>query len=161
MKLLLAFWLFGCLLFAQGYNFTELRYSDAINRYVQLEGKITFYKDGLDIEYPKTAKELNYKDGVLLYLENNKEVALNELQTSKVTQYFDILTLIHNGNESELKEMFSIKHNSDEDILKPLGIIKHYIKYIILRKAKNSLQYIKLFFQNNDTISITIHDQKS
>jgi len=159
MKFFLAFWLFSTLLFAQSYNFTELRYSDAINHYTQLEGKIAFQKDGLDIQYPKTGKELHYKDGELHYFENGKEISLSDIQAGKIIQYFDILMLVHSGDENELKDMFSLEKANDEDILKPLGSLKDYIDHIILRKENNSLQYMKLFLQNSDTISITINNE--
>lgn len=145
-------------MFAQSYNFTELRYSDAINRYTQLEGKISFNKDGLNILYPKSARELDYKDDTLVYYENNKEVSLPEIQVSKMIQYFDILSLLHNGDESELEDMFEVKHQVTGKILKPLGAIKNYINYIELGKDDNKLKYIKLFLQNNDSISININD---
>ncbi len=161
MRFLLAFFFFSSLVFAQSYHFTELRYSDAINHYMQLEGTIDFYKDSLDIKYPKIAKELDYKDGELLYYEKSKEVALSELQKFKMIRYFEILILLHNGDVHELNEMFTIEHTSDGERLLPLGRLKSYLKYILLRKEKNSLKYIKLFLQNSDTISITIHDKIS
>ena len=145
-------------LFAQTYNFTELRYSDAINRSIQLEGKISFDIDGLNISYPQSAREIDYKNDTLIYYEDDKEVSLPEMQVSKMKQYFDILGLLHNGDESELEGMFEIENKSNTKILKPLGAIKNYINLIELRKYDNKLKYIKLFLQNNDTISININD---
>ncbi|MDA3909687.1 MAG: hypothetical protein PF437_11430 [Sulfurimonas sp.] len=150
--------LFASSVFAQSYNFTELRYSDAIDRYTQLEGKISFHKDGLNISYPKSARELNYKDDTLVYYENGKKVSLPDMQVSKMIQYFNILSLLHNGDESELADMFEIENQANKKILKPLGAIKNYINYIELRKEDTRLQYIKLFLKNNDTISININD---
>ncbi len=145
-------------LFAQTYNFTELRYSDAINRFTQLEGKISFNTDGLNISYEQNAREIDYKNGVLLYYENGKEVSLPDMQASKMMQYFDTLSLLHQGDESELEAMFEIENQANIKILKPLGVIKNYINFIELRKYENKLQYIKLFLKNNDTISININD---
>lgn len=156
-KVLLSLLLVGSV-FAQSYDFTELRYSDAIDRYTQLEGKITFNTDGLNISYPQSARKLDYKDDTLVYYENGKEVSLPDMQASKMMQYFDILSLLHNGDESELEDMFEIENESNRKILKPLGSIKNYINYIELRKEDNRLQFIKLFLQNNDTISININD---
>ncbi|MCK9492013.1 MAG: hypothetical protein M0Q24_07975 [Sulfurimonas sp.] len=144
--------------FAQTYSFTELRYSDAINRSTQLEGKISFTKNGLNISYPQSAREIDYDNDTLNYYENGKIVQLPEMQSSKMMQYFDILRLLHKGDESELEGMFEIEDRSNVKILKPLGAIKNYINLIELRKYDNELKYIKLFLQNNDTISININD---
>ncbi len=148
-------------LFAQTYNFIELRYSDAIAHYTQLEGKITFLTDGLEIEYPKTFKKLHYQNGILSYYENNDEISLNELQANKIMQYFDILMLLHKGDQNELHKMFSVQESESGKVLQPLGSLQNYIKYILVRKKHSSLQYIKIYLQNNDTISITINDKIS
>lgn len=150
--------LFVSSLFAQSYSFTELRYSDAINRYTQLEGEITFSKNGVNIKYPQNAKEIDYKDGALLYYEKSKKIELPQMQASQMMRYFETLLLLHSGDESELQEMFEITESEDKKILKPFGMIKNYINYIELRKDRNVLAYIKLFLKNNDTISININD---
>ena len=157
-KALLCLLLVGSV-FAQSYDFTELRYSDAINRYTLLEGKISFNKNGLNIKYPKSSRELDYKDDTLLYYENEKEISLPDMQVSKMIQYFEILSLLHNGDESELEDMFEVENQADGKILKPLGAIKNYISNIELKNEDKRLQNIKLFLQNNDTISITINDE--
>jgi len=143
---------------AKTYNFTELRYSDATDRYKLLEGKITFTPGGLVIIYPKIAKKIEYKNDSLRYFENNKEVSLNNFQAMKIMQYFNILKAVHNNDKSEIQEMFEIKNKNNMELLKPIGSIKKYIRYIKTFKEKGKLFSIKLFLQNNDTISINIDD---
>jgi hypothetical protein len=150
--------LFGSFAFAQSYNFTELRYSDAIDRYTQLEGEIDFKSDGLTIKYPKSTRELEYKNGSIHYEEGGKELTLSEIQEAQMVRYFEILRVLHSGDESEMEEMFEIKGSADEKTLTPTGSIKHYVKEIQLRKEKSELRYIKLFLQNSDTISIQIDE---
>ncbi len=158
-KTALALLIIGASLFGEAYNFTELRYSDATGRYTQLEGTIDFTSDGLTINYPKAARELKYKNNFLTYFENDKEVALDEMHVTQITQYFDILKLLHNGDESEFKEMFEIDKSSTKTLLKPLGSMKSYIDYIELIKNENRLKYVKLFLKNSDNISINIDDE--
>lgn len=158
-KTVLALLLFVSFAAAESYNFTELRYSDATGRYTQLEGKISFNKDGLNIQYPKSARELDYKNDTLVYLEENKEVALQEMQATQMMQYFDVLRLLHSGDDSELKEMFEVDKSSDKTVLKPIGSLKYYINYIELTKEQNKLTYVKLFLKNSDNISINIDDE--
>lgn len=158
LKKALLFLLLALPLFAQSYSFTELRYSYSINRYTQLEGEISFYKDGLRISYPKDARELEYKDDSIRYLQNSKELPLNDMQEMQMMHYFDILRLLHSGDESEIKEMFDIELKGDKKILTPRGSIGDYIDYIELFKVKERLYYIKLYLQNSDTISINIDD---
>ena len=147
------------LLFADTYNFTELRYSDALDKSIELKGEITFTDNSLNIKYPNKDKELNYIDSTLSYFENDSKVQLDEEQTQKIVNYFEILTLVHNGNEDEMKKMFSIKNLNAKTQLTPIGILENYIAYIELYKKENELSKIKLFLQNNDSITISIYEK--
>lgn len=158
-KTVLTLLLFVSFAIAETYNFTELRYSDATGRYTQLEGKISFNKDGLNIQYPKSARELDYKNDTLVYLEDKKEVDLENMQATQMMQYFDILILLHSADESELQEMFEVDKSSDKTRLKPTGSVKYYINSIELTKENNKLKYVKLFLKNSDNISIKIDDE--
>jgi hypothetical protein len=158
-KTVLALLVFVSFATAESYNFTELRYSDATGRYTQLEGKISFNKDGLNIQYPQSARELEYKNDTLAYLEDKKEVDLDDMQATQMMQYFDVLRLLHSGDDSELKEMFEVAKSSDKTVLKPIGSVKYYIDYIELTKEQNRLKYVKLFLKNSDNISINIDNE--
>lgn len=143
---------------AKTYNFTELRYSDAINKSKQLEGSITFTPIGLIINYPKNGKTLEYRNGNLRYFENNEEISLNNLQKMKIIQYFDILKMVHNNDMSEIQEMFKVENKDNMELLKPIGSLKNYIHDVQIIRKKGVLRSIKLFLKNNDTISINIDD---
>ena len=144
---------------AKSYDFTELRYSDAIGKFTQLEGKITFKQEGLSIEYPKSKRLLEYDGEDVLFFENEKEVDLPSVQASNMMHYFDILKLLHEGDETELEESFDIKKHDGKTLLSPKGSIKYYIEHIELVKENNALQYVKLFLKNSDYITINIADE--
>lgn len=144
---------------ADSYNFTELRYSDATARYLQLEGEISFFPEGLDIKYLKSKRELHYSKEVLTYTQEGKEMALDEMQQERIIRYFDVLRLLHVGDESELREMFTIEDFMQNSVLKPLGSLKYYIERIELNKDAGRLKYVKLFLKNGDNISISIHNE--
>lgn len=158
-KLFTLFFLLVTLLFAECYPFSELRYTDAIGRSVQLDGEINFTQDGLVIKYPKIATELVYDGESIVYLNNGKESALKATQESNMMHYFDILKTLHKGDESELKSRFEITKSADMTLLKPTGTIKYYINKIELIKESKQLRYVKLFLKNSDYITIKIDDE--
>jgi hypothetical protein len=144
---------------AQSYDFTELRYSDAIGKFTQLEGKITFKPEGLDIEYPKSKRALEYDGEDIIFYENEKERELPSAQASQMARYFDILKLLHEGDASELEENFEVKEKDGQTLLKPKGAIKYYIEHIELIKENKELKYVKLFLKNSDYITINISNE--
>ena len=158
LKKLLVFLFLSVTLMAESYDFTELRYSDATGKYTMQEGKIFFDSGGIVIKYPKKGKRLQYKDGILRYFEKDKEVALGDIQAAIITHYLDILQAVHNNDTSELEEMFTVEDRDDGKVLRPTGTIKKYIRLVQTHKEKGKLLSLKLFLQNNDTITINIDE---
>ncbi len=157
-KIITIFIIFTNILVAESFNFSELRYNDAIGKTILLEGKIDFFKEGLKILYPKSAKSLEYKDDNLIYKEGEKEVVLGDMQSAQIMRYFDILILLHYGDDSSYEDMFEVTKKMDVTYLKPLGMIKNYVNNIETYKENARLKYVKLFLKNSDYITITIDD---
>jgi len=158
-KLFPLLFLLATTLFAERYPFSELRYTDAIGRSVQLDGEINFTNDGLVIKYPKIATELVYDGENIIYLKNGKETSLEAMQESNMMHYFDILKTLHEGDDSELESRFEVTKFADMTLLKPIGAIKYYINKIELTKEGEQLRYVKLFLKNSDYIMINIDDE--
>jgi len=158
-KTLLLSMMLSLTLVAQSFNFTELRYSDAIGKTIELKGQISFLKNGLEIFYPKTQRALIYEDEELVYEVEGEDVELGMVQSQQIMHYFEVLILLHSGDESALKEMFDVDKNNGFIKLTPKASLKNYIQKIELLKTNEILEYVKLFMQNNDTIMITIDDE--
>ena len=141
------------------YQFSELRYTDAIGRYVQLDGEIDFQKDTLEIKYPKIAVDLLYDEDGIVYHKNGKEIELESSQASHMEYYFDILKMLHEGDEDELKSQFKMTKSGALTLLKPTGSVKYYIDKIELTKENKKLKYVKIYLKNSDYITINIHDE--
>jgi len=146
-------------LLATTYNFTEVRYSDALDKKIKFQGTITFVEDGLSIKYPKENKSLTYKNNVLIYEEDDKKISLENIQERKVIQYFKILILVHNANINEIKNIFTVIEKNSKTILLPITSLSQYIKKVELLKYNNKLNQIQLFLQNNDSIKININNE--
>ena len=144
---------------ADSFNFTELRYSDALDRSIELRGEISFLQNGLAINYKESKKSLHLLDGKLLYTEGSQEVELDESKREKITQYFEILILLHSGDDKLLKTMFDVQTNTNKTVLKPNGALRHFVTSIDLLKSEENLKEIKLFLKNSDYIIINIDDE--
>ncbi len=161
LKAFFLFFLFLSALYAQSYSFTELRYSDAIGKSMQLDGEITFKKEGLEIKYPKSKRVLDYDGEEISFFEDGNLVELPSEQISNMMHYFDILKLLHEGDENELKSRFIIKKLNEKTLLYPTNNLKYYIEHIELLKKNSTLKNIKLFLKNNDSITINITNEIS
>ena len=60
LKIIIYVLIYVNVLLASSYNFTEVRYSDALGKSAQFEGEISFSKAGLNIKYlTMSAKVIN------------------------------------------------------------------------------------------------------
>lgn len=144
---------------ADSFNFTELRYSDALGKSMKFKGQISFLQHGLSIKYIENKKSLHLQNTKLTYKENGQEITLDEQQAQKITQYFDILILLHSGDDQLIKTIFDVQISSDKTLLKPKGSVSHFITSIELVKEEENLKEIKLFLKNSDTITIKIDNE--
>jgi len=158
-KIITILFIYINVIFAHSFNFTELRYSYAIDRSIQLDGQINFLKNGLSISYHDSAKSLRYENNTLIYKENNETIDLDAMQYQKIKGYFDILILLYKDDKKAYDGIFDIEIKDDKTILKPLGDIKEYISHIEMFKEKTKLKQIKLFLKNRDNITIIINDE--
>ncbi|SFV68514.1 hypothetical protein MNB_SM-4-1415 [hydrothermal vent metagenome] len=158
-KIFLLILLFTSLLMAKTYHFSEVRYSDALNKSIKLQGLISFESESLEILYEKSDKRLVYEDEELSMYEGEEEIDLNESEAMKIAQYFEIIILLYEGDEEKLKENFTSHKEQNKTLLKPKNEMKEYIKEIILVHESKALKSLKLCLSNDDTIKISIEDE--
>jgi len=140
-------------------GFTELRYSDAFGKTKKLSGDISFSKYGVKIDYTDANKSIIYNDGELEIYDNKNLIELDAYQAQKMGAFLDILILLHSNDKRQISENFEISNNNSIEILLPKDEIKEYLKKIELKRDKSEFAFIKLFFNNNDTIEIKIDDE--
>jgi len=146
-------------LFGTSYNFSETRYSDALEKSMTLKGEISFIKDGLKIKYKESNRVLNYEDGELEYFQDGELLEIGEEEAMKIAQYFEIIILLYSGDEDALNSAFEVRNEGAFSFLIPLGEMKNHISKIKLKRGDRKLQMIKLFLSNLDNITISIEDE--
>ena len=157
-KIIFTLLFFATAVFGSSYNFVETRYSDALAKSMQLSGIITF-DDGLTIEYENSDKSLVYEDGELELLEDGEAVDLDENEALKIAQYFEIIIMLYNGDETKIASEFEILKLEDKSILSPKNELKKYMFKIELTKEKSNLKEIVMYLSNYDKITISILDE--
>ena len=146
-------------LMAKTYNFSEIRYSDALDKSMTLQGEITFKKDGLNIDYKQSKRALKYENGELEYLQDGELVEISEDEAMKIAEYFEIIILLYSGDKDALNAAFEVREEGSLSFLVPRGEIKEHITKIKLKRSSDKLQMIQLFLSNLDNITISIEDE--
>lgn len=146
-------------LMAKSYNFNEIRYSDALDQSIALSGEISFLVDGLSIKYNNSDKSILYQDSTLTFKQGEELIELDEQEAHRISQYFEILLLLHSSDDETLSQKFEVHKDENSTRLKPKGEMSRSVEKIILTKEKKELREVKLFLGNSDNITISIEDE--
>ena len=146
-------------LMAKSYHFSEVRYSDAVAKSIDLYGVISFGDESLEIVYEKSQSRLLYEDEELTMYVGDEEVDLDESESMKIAQYFEIILLLYEGDEERIQANFTTKKDVDKTLLRPKNEMSEYIKKIELVHKNTSLKSLQLYLSNDDTIKISIEDE--
>jgi len=147
-------------IFANIYNFTETRYSEALDKNTTLHGKISFNDFGLKISY-NNGKTIIYDNGELNISENGEPVTLNIKQKAGIIRYLDTIMLLHMGDKLLLEESFDIEQKSPEvsHIIPKDSPMKNFIESIELEKRDKKIKEIAIKLKNKDIIIIRIDNE--
>ncbi len=159
MKILFFLLLMVSCVVAKSYRFSETRYSDALEKSMQLRGTISFGDESLEILYDTNSNRLVYEDEELSMYEGEETIELDASESLKIAQYFDIIILLYEGDEEKLSHQFMVQKEDTQTLLFPKNEMKNYIQKIRLTHDKESLKSLKLFLSNDDTIKISIEDE--
>jgi hypothetical protein len=162
LRIVFLFLFLNIAIFAQTYTFSEQRYSDALDRTFELNGKISFLKENsLEVEYPQKKRNIVYRDGMLSLSEDGQVIEISENEAQGIMRYFDILLLLHKGDETLLNEQFFIKKSGVNMELSPKGSIKNFLIKITLQGFGKDLKEVTLFMKNLDKVTIKIENEIS
>jgi outer membrane lipoprotein-sorting protein len=159
MKFCILLVIFISSLFAQSYNFTETRYSDAFGQSIELKGVIRLEENALKINYESSNKEIVYKDSALVITEDAKVLDVPKLQAQNMGMFLQIILMLHSNDEDVLNEHFTMKQEENKTVLNPKGNLSQYIEKLTLVKHEEQLKEVKLFLNNADHITISIEDE--
>jgi len=159
MKYLFILFTLICSLHAEGFH--EERYSYAFDKTQKFQGDIQFSDYGVKIVYNDLNKSILYDDGDLKVYDGKKLLSLDEVQEQRMGVFLDILILVHADDTQFIKENFSISLEDGMEILTPKEEMKQYLKKIELKKADAKISFIKVYFKNDDTITINIDDDET
>ncbi len=158
-KTILAMTLLFSSLTAKSFNFSELRYSDALDSSTKLKGEIRFEINSLYIKYINSNKTILYKESDLIFKEGSAVLKIDEVQKQRISQYFKVVLLLYSNDEKKLNKKFDIVRNKNKITLSPKADLKNYIDKIVLTKLLGKLKQIELFLSNRDKIIIRLEDE--
>lgn len=146
-------------LFGGSYDFKEQRYIYSIDKQVEMQGRITFDKAGMSIDY--SAPEIRHiiYDGRFMDVvdadgKSVQHMNLNDQPMMKI--YMDFIHKLYRGDYKALSENFKIQKTQTAVLMTPIAPIDKVIKSVIIHKTPKGLSQIKTKMSNGDEITLHI-----
>ena len=159
MKIFFSLVLFVSTLFSASYNFTETRYSDALERSMELKGVINLQSDGLIIKYKNSTKTIKYSDEEVEISEDDELLELDSQEATQLAQYFELVLMLFNADTKTLSTEFEVSQSHNKQTLIPIMQLSNYIEKIELQRENSQLKTLQIFLSNGDNIKISIEDE--
>ena len=159
MKISLVLFILSMSLLAGSFDFKESRYIYSIDKTLEMEGKITFETDGMNIDYSKPEiRHIRYNGRSMDVVDSGGKVIqhidLNEEPMMKV--YMGFLEKLYRGDYDALSDDFKVQKTETAVILTPIPPVDKVVTSVLVHKNSKGLQQIKTKMSSGDEITIHI-----
>lgn len=149
--LFLIFTLFG---FCEPIKFKEEKFISSLQTSVYRDGLMNISNNSIEIKYPNEKKSFIFTDGNIIEKNANEEKILTYDENLELTIFSKIIRSIYQDKTDELKEYFEIRDEDKKIILLPNEYISNVINKIEYKKNNSKLEFLKIYFTNEDWINI-------
>lgn len=154
LKLILISICFFQLVFAKYITFSEKKYIYALDNQFNKNGKLTIDTQKVVLEYPKNKKKVIYTKDLIQIINNGIKENFTHEKNIQYDLFFRLIIAIYNNDVKQLQKKFQIKKDKSKVTLIPNGKISSVIGKISFKKIKERLQYLIIYFVNQDRITI-------
>lgn len=141
-------------------DFTEKRYSYALDKTTLYKGKMTMNDEATVVRYMQPQRKVLTQSGKQLVIE---DIDANTTQTIDLSDridmvlYFSFMRSAYRKDLSGLKTYFDVNRDKNIMTLLPKKQVKRAIEKIVMTMDGEEIQKIMINFTNRDTIEIETH----
>ncbi|WP_121627317.1 hypothetical protein [Poseidonibacter antarcticus] len=143
-------------LYAQNYNFDEIKYISAVSHEFKKSGNINIEEEKTIITYSKPSFKEIIKDNENVSIKDSSGKIYKLKGRAKVftQQFIDIMTRLGNIDEMKTNKDFDVKKEDNLYYITFLEDISNQIKNAEVKVKNSKVISFKMFLPNEDTIEI-------
>lgn len=153
-KFMILFLIASLYSFAEPIKFKEEKFINAFQTSVYRDGLMNINSSFIEISYPKENKSFIFNKENIIEKEGNKEKILNYEENLELTIFSKIIRSVYQNQTDEITEYFDIKNENKKIVLIPNEYISNAINKIEYKKNHTQLEFLKIYFTNEDWINI-------
>lgn len=153
-KLFMILPVFMTLVLSNEVKFNETKYINAVDLEVSKKGTLIFDKDFTKLSYENEKTSFKFKENNILQIKDDKETILSYDENLELSIFSTLINAIYKDDLEKLEDFFEIKKEKEEIILIPNDYISSVIDKIAYKKTAKNLDFLTIYFTNEDRINI-------
>lgn len=153
-KILFLFLLSTLFLLANPIKFKEEKYINALQSSIYKNGILKIEENFIEIIYKEDNKSFIFYDDHIILKTKEKEDTLKYEENIELSVFLKLIKCIYKNQPEDLKEYFDITNEDKKTILIPNEYLSNVIQRIEYKKIDNRLEFLKIYFVNEDWINI-------
>lgn len=141
-------------LFANPIKFKEEKYINALQTSVNKNGILKLENDFIEINYFEENKSFIFYNDHIILKTKEKEDILKYEENIELSVFLKLIKSIYKNQLEDLKEYFGISNENGKTILTPNEYLANVIQKIEFKKNNEKLEFLKIYFVNEDWIKI-------
>ena|GEM_PF-1071472 len=153
-RYLFIFLFLSTILFSKEIHFKEVKYIYALDNELYKTGTLNIDKDEIVLHYRNSTKNIVYTDtNIQIITKDALEIYTHE-ESVEYNLFFQLVLGIYTNNSQLLVDNFTIEKNDNTITLLPNEYLSSVIEKIEYEKNNDKLKYLKIYFVNQDRITI-------
>lgn len=153
-KILFLFLLSTLFLLANPIKFKEEKYINALQSSIYKNGILGIEENFIEINYKEDNKAFIFYNDHIILKTKEKEDTLKYEENIELSVFLKLIKCIYKNQPEDLKEYFDITNEDKKTILMPNEYLSNVIQKIEFKKNNEKLEFLKIYFVNEDWINI-------
>lgn len=153
-KKFFAFLLLHSIVLAELINFQETKYIYALDQELQKNGSIEINEKLIVLKYSNSSQVVKYDDTSIHIINQNDVQTIPHEESIEYNLFFSLIKGVFQNDTTLLANSFTITKDKDTTTLIPNEYLANAIEKIEYKKTNNKLDFLTIFFTNQDHIKI-------
>lgn len=153
-KILFLFLLSTLFLLANPIKFKEEKHINALQSSIYKNGILKIEDNFIEIIYKEDNKSFIFYNDHIILKTKEKEDTLKYEENIELSVFLKLIKSIYKNQPEDLKEYFGIASENEKTILTPNEYLANVIQKIEFKKTNEKLEFLKIYFVNEDWINI-------
>ncbi len=142
-------------LYADSIRFVEHKYIGSLHTTISRKGVIDFNKDSIAVSYKQQKQSYVFFDEYLLVKDGDKEDSFSYEDKIELSLFYKLIKLVYKDEDDGISDYFRVEKTKKQVVeLIPKEYISNAIDTIEYKKDGNNLEFLNIYFTNEDRIKI-------